>query len=114
MKTLAAPQSPNTTPTLQSPDLLDTKRPALTDAISGPNIVCVLSQLVHHGFLGGGQFDVTQVERSRFVAAAQLVAVESHGQAGQNHSLPNNNAKCLFFCFFFHEVTANVLHCHFG
>lgn len=69
---------------LQSPYLLDSKRPALTDAISGPDIVCVLSELVHHGFLGGGQFDVTQVQRSRFIAAAQLVAAQT--QAGMTES----------------------------
>lgn len=82
-----AKQSPNTSPALQPPYLLDPERPALTDAISGPNIVSVLSQLVHHGFLGGGQFDVTQVQRSRFVATAQLVAAENHGQAEQNQWL---------------------------
>lgn len=41
--------------------LLDTERPALTDAVSRPDVVCVLGELVHHGFLGRGQFDVTQV-----------------------------------------------------
>lgn len=60
-KASAPSKSLHETETLQSPYLLDTKRPALTDAISGPNIVCVLSQLVHHGFLSRSQFDVTQI-----------------------------------------------------
>lgn len=47
--------------------LLNAIRPALADTVSCPDIVCILSQFVHHGFLGGGQFDVTQIQRSRFV-----------------------------------------------
>ncbi len=54
--------------------LLDAIGPALADAVSGPDVVCILSEFVHHGFLGGGQFDVTQVERSRFITAGQLIA----------------------------------------
>lgn len=57
--------------------LLDTKRPALTDAVSRPDVVCVLSELVHHGFLGRSEFDVTQVQRSRLITAGQLIAAQT-------------------------------------
>lgn len=43
--------------------------PALADAVSGPNVMCIFSQFVHHGLLSGGEFDVTQVQRGRFVTA---------------------------------------------
>lgn len=56
--------------------LLDAIGPALVDAVSCPDVVSVLSQFVHHGFLGGGQFDVTQVQRSRFITTGQLIAAQ--------------------------------------
>lgn len=56
--------------------LLDAVGPALVDAVPGPHVVCVLSQFVNHGLLGGGQFDVVQVQRSRFITTGQLVAAQ--------------------------------------
>ncbi len=56
--------------------LLDAIGPALADAVSCPDVVCILSQFVYHGFLGGGQFDVTQVQRSRFITTGQLIAAQ--------------------------------------
>lgn len=56
--------------------LLDAISPALADTVTCPDVVCVLSQFVHHGFLGGSQFDVTQVQRSRFITTRQLIAAQ--------------------------------------
>lgn len=65
---------------------MDTERPALADAVSRPDIVRVLGELVHHGFLGGGQLDVTQVQWSRLIAAGQLVAAQT-GCEGHDREL---------------------------
>lgn len=56
--------------------LLDAISPALADTVTCPDVVCILSQFVHHGFLGGSQFDVTQVQRSRFITTRQLIAAQ--------------------------------------
>ena len=56
--------------------LLDAISPALADTVPCPDVVCILSQFVHHGFLGGSQFDVTQVQRSRFITTRQLIAAQ--------------------------------------
>lgn len=54
--------------------LLDAVGPALADAVPRPDVMCVLSQFVHHGFLRGGQFDVAQVQGSGLITTGQLVA----------------------------------------
>lgn len=56
---------------------MDPVGPALADALLGPGVVCVLSQLVHDGFLSQGQLDVAEVQRSRSVPTTQLVAAQT-------------------------------------
>ena len=58
--------------------LLNAISPALAYAISGPDVVCVLCQFVHHGLLGGRQFDVAQVQGSWLIAAGQFIAARKH------------------------------------
>lgn len=65
--------------------LLNAIGPALADAIPCPDVVCVLSQSVHHGLLGGRQFDVAQVQRSRFIPAGQLIAARIDQNQEESH-----------------------------
>lgn len=55
-------------------DLLYAVGPALPYAVSGPDVVSILCQFVHHGLLGRRQFDVAQVHRRWFIPAGELVS----------------------------------------
>lgn len=54
--------------------LLDPVRPALLDAVLGPDVVSVLGQFVHQQLLTRSQFDVGQVQRGRLVTVGHHVA----------------------------------------
>ena len=66
--------------------LLNAISPALAYAISGPDVVCVLCQFVHHGLLGRCQFNVAQVEGSRLIAAGQLIAAQKRSVHSKSSS----------------------------
>lgn len=56
--------------------LLDAVSPALPDSISGPHVVSILRQLVHHCFLRRGEFNKAKVHRGRLIPTCQLVTTK--------------------------------------
>lgn len=54
--------------------LYDAISPALTHSVSSPHVVSVLSESLHQCVLVRGQFNMVEVQRSRFVAIALCIA----------------------------------------